>query len=732
MTKNFTISLIALLCSISLQAQKKQNVIFIAVDDLSIAFDTYGNMEVPAPNISRLAQHGVLFMQAYCQYTLCSPSRTSALSGRRPDATNVFDNIVDIRNGMGADFKFLPEYLDQLGYRTENYGKIGPCNHERDISWDYYFDNDGFAYTSPSGEPYWCIDTVHANETETRPGLNTTAFTDRLKEGVQEPYFMALGLSTHAPFTPTLDAWNILGDETFSVPLPVNIYGGLDNVFGNSSSNISLPLNLSGDTLDIPEPALTTPKVYPDGETRQIRHAFYAEIIQMDQQIGRLLDVMDSLHTWDSSVVVFWSDHGLSMGEHQGQWLKHNLFEESLHVPFIICAPGYKPGVCNRLVENVDLYPTLTELCNIPTPDSLEGSSLVPLLEKPDAFWKKAVFSQVKRKKNFDLMGRTVRNERFHYNNWPGYGEELYDIINDPFEITNLATDPAWEDSLNAMRNISLGGWQNAKPPTYQKSGWFKDMDGDGFGNNTDSVLAYFMPEGYAPVNGDCDDTRMLYADGDGDTYGAGSPVACGVTNYTDCNDNNAAINPEASEVCNGIDDDCDGSTDEGATTTFYADADADGFGDAAVTTEACIAPSGYVINSSDCNDQNNRINPNATEKKCNGIDDNCNSAIDENKRVPIISKRGNLDICTTDSVFIFTSQSALLSYQWKKDGVAVPGATSFGYMVKEPGSYTVEVTVSGCSSISLPATVFNSCGRFITFFNRKPDKQNTYLDSGK
>lgn len=616
--KNFYPCLLATLIGISLSAQQKQNVIFIVVDDLSIDLATYGNSEVPTPNISRLASHGVLFTQAYCQYSLCSPSRTSALSGRRPDATQVYDNNPDIRIGLGADFKFMPEYFDLFGYQTEDYAKVGPCGHENEVNWDYSFNSKSFAYTSPADGPYWCIDTVHADESENIQGTSTTAFINNLRQGIPTPYFMALGLSTHSAFTPTLDAWNMVGDETVSTPLQVSIYGDLDNVFGNGSSNISLPGSPIGDTLDIPDPALTVPKVYSDEETRKMRHAFYAEIVQLDQQIGRLLNVMDSLHTWDSSVVVFWSDHGLNMGEHEGQWLKHNLFEESLRIPFIVCAPGYKPGVCNRPVEAVDLFPTLTELCNVPQPDSLEGTSLVPLLEKPEALWKKAIFAQVLRKRRYNVMGRAVRNERFHYNEWPGYGEELYDIVNDPSEITNLATNPAWQDSLNVMRAINQGGWENAKPPAYQKSTWYKDSDGDGYGNNTDSVFTYFLPAGYAAVKADCDDN-------------------------------------------------------------------------------------------------NSRVNPASTEKRCNGIDDNCNNAIDENKKIPVISKRGNLDICTTDSVFLYTTQFLRFRYQWMKNGIVIPGATSFGFMVKEPGLYTVEVTVAGCSSTSLPATVINSCAILIT-----------------
>jgi uncharacterized sulfatase len=609
----------SLLVCFTALSQKQYHVVFIAVDDLGISMSTYGNTEIPTPNISRLAQRGVLFNQAYCQYGLCSPSRTSLLSGRRPDATGITDNKTEIRANMSPDYKFLPEYFDFFGYRTENYGKVGPCEHEREIAWDYYYDNNGFAYSAPANAPYWCIDTVHENETETRPGLSTTALIARLQQGFSEPSFLGLGLSTHAPFTPTLDAWNELGDSTMTELIPVDIYGTLGSVVGNGSGNISLPSTPIDDSLDIPAPARKPPLFYSDEETQRIRHAFFAEIIQTDQQVGRLLDAMDSLHLWDSTIVVFWGDHGLHMGEHDGQWLKLTLFEESLRVPFVICAPGFGSGVCNRPVELVDIFPTLTELCNLPKPDSLEGSSLVPLLEKPDAVWKRAIFAQLEKKREFNITGRAVRTERYHYNFWPTYGEELYDIMLDPFEYHNLVDDSASQNILNEMRTIQSEGWELSLPPAYSKSTYYKDQDEDGFGVSSDTLARYFQPAGYAAVANDCDDTNSL-------------------------------------------------------------------------------------------------INPTVADANCNGIDDNCNGIIDDGKPVPVISKRGNVDICLTDSVLLRTNKNNSFTYQWYKDGAIISGATSFYFVAKEAGSYTVIVTARGCSSESLPTVVTNSCG-FITQF---------------
>jgi uncharacterized sulfatase len=179
-----------------------------------------------------------------------------------------------------------------------------------------------------------------------------------------------------------------------------------------------------------------------------------------------VLDEMDRQNLWSNTVVVFWSDHGQQLGEHDGTWLKEVLFEESLHVPLIICVPGKPAGVCSRLVEYVDLYPTLAQICGLPAPTGMEGSSFVPLLDMPTLHWKKAVFSQVLRADSL-VMGRSVRTEQYSYNSWETHGEELYDNIDDPHQYTNLVTNPAYLETLKKMRRILADGWTSSLPPVY-------------------------------------------------------------------------------------------------------------------------------------------------------------------------------------------------------------------------------------------------------------------------
>ncbi len=203
-----------------------------------------------------------------------------------------------------------------------------------------------------------------------------------------------------------------------------------------------------------------------------------------------------------------------------------------------------------------------------------------------------------------------------------------------------------------------------------------------------------------------------FYADADGDTYGnLNSTVqACSapsgyVNNSTDCNDANAAVHPGAPEVCNNIDDNCNNQIDEGVKITFYADADNDTYGNLNSTTQACSAPSGYVSNSTDCNDANAAIHPGASDV-CNGIDDNCNNQIDENAITATVTPSGTVTVCDGISQTFTANSGAGISYQWLKNGNNISGATLQTYSTKKAANYSVHETNNfNCSSTSSSTT---------------------------
>jgi len=199
-------------------------------------------------------------------------------------------------------------------------------------------------------------------------------------------------------------------------------------------------------------------------DLRKAIRGYYASVSFMDAQVGRVIEALDRLGLAEKTVVVFWSDHGYLLGQH-GQWMKQSLFEPSPRAPFIVVSPshaGTAGGKCPRLIEYVDVYPTLAELAGLAAPEDLDGTSLVPLLADPNREWKRVAFSQVRRGK---LAGRTVRTDRWRYNEWDEgrEGAELYDHENDPEEFTNLATDPAQAAVVKEMKRLLHGNGNSSK-----------------------------------------------------------------------------------------------------------------------------------------------------------------------------------------------------------------------------------------------------------------------------
>ena len=200
-----------------------------------------------------------------------------------------------------------------------------------------------------------------------------------------------------------------------------------------------------------------------DQDAREIVAAYYACTTFMDAQFGLLLDALDRSEQADNTVIVLWGDHGWLLGEHW-RWAKHNLYEETCRVPLIVAGPGVDPSGrrSSALVESVDIYPTLAELCGLTPPSGLEGLTMVPLARDPVRAWKKGAFTQHKQK---DVLGASVRTGRYRYTEWGGPDRaELYDHERDPHEYRNVATDPSYAAAVGDLRQLLRGGWQAALP----------------------------------------------------------------------------------------------------------------------------------------------------------------------------------------------------------------------------------------------------------------------------
>lgn len=432
----------------SIQAQRQPqrlNVLFIAIDDLNNALGCYGHPLVKTPNIDRLAARGVKFDRAYVQYPLCNPSRTSFLSGRRPQTTRIYDNQTPPRTALG-DTIFLPEHFKQHGYFTARVGKLAHDTFQDAVKWDISEDAKGQYLVNGQR---WLVGSLSWEATERADadepdGRTARRIAQLIEENKDRPFFIAAGF--HKPHLP------------FVAPKKYFDLYPLDQ--------IKLPAEPADDRKDIPPIALTrTPADdrMSDEEKRQVIRAYYASVSFVDAQVGFALDALERLKLMDRTVVALLGDHGYHLGEHGGLWRKMTVFEESARAPLIVAAPEKKRGaVSSRLVEFVDLYPTLTQLCGLPAPEGLEGASFAPLLDNPRRAWKRAAFTEVARGQTF---GRSVRGERYRYTEWGDEKTaELYDHDEDPREFANLAYDPKRAKVVAQMRQLLKEGWRAALP----------------------------------------------------------------------------------------------------------------------------------------------------------------------------------------------------------------------------------------------------------------------------
>jgi iduronate 2-sulfatase len=418
-------------------AAAKPNVLLIAVDDLNNNLACYGHPQVRSPHIDRLAARGVRFERAYCQYPLCNPSRVSLLSGRRPDTTGIMDLTTPPRTHL-KNVVFLPQYFRQQGYYTAHVGKIfhtGP-EFEDPPSWDHEIRETGKhppenkvargkRVERPNKNSLEWAELV-SSDAETADGLvaQQAVALLRERERVNSPFFLGVGFRRpHAPYAAPRNYFDLY--PTASIPPLIEPQEHLRS---------------------IPAAALTIPPGSPplaDEDRREIVRAYWACITFVDTQIGAVLDALDDAGLAANTIVVLYGDHGYHLGEHGGLLHKMSLFEESARVPLVVRSPRAAGNgqSCQRLVEFVDLYPTLVDLCGLPPMAGLEGKSLRPLLDNPRADWTDAAYTQVV---HVDATGRSVRTSRWRYTEWNEgrAGRELYDHEADPHEYVNLADDP--------------------------------------------------------------------------------------------------------------------------------------------------------------------------------------------------------------------------------------------------------------------------------------------------
>ena len=465
---------------------KRLNVLFIAVDDLRPELGCYGASHIKSPNIDALAARGLTFNRAYCQLALCNPSRASLLSGRRPESIKVFDLKTFVRDG-NDDVVTLPQLFKRHGYRALRFGKIFHTtngNHDDPESWS------GKQWR-PTKAP---ADTADApDKTEPRPkpkqkaqkqrdphedelpygapecaddalsdGQIASAAVEALRENKDRPFFIAVGFhKPHLPFVAPKKYWDLYDPARIELPANRELPAGAPAFASNDASELR---RYKG----VPDEG-----PIDDEAARKLIHGYAASVSYVDAQVGRVMAELDRLKLADSTVVVLWGDHGYHLGE-QGTWNKRTNWEIATRVPLIVATPGQSSAGKSTaaLVELVDLYPTLAELCALPPPAKLEGTSFVPLLQNPEAAWKPAAFSIYQ--KNIPELGgvaygRAMRTARYRFIEWSAPGgskrvHELYDHENDPHERTNIARLGENQPRVAELAKQLEQGWRAARP----------------------------------------------------------------------------------------------------------------------------------------------------------------------------------------------------------------------------------------------------------------------------
>jgi len=483
------------------------NVRFIAVDDLRPELGAYGNTAIRTPNIDRLAASGTTFLQAYVQQAVCNPSRASLLTGLRPDSLRVWDLQTRFRDSV-PDVVTLPQWFGQHGYHTVATGKIFHNVIPDPPSWTepklhiagYPFDPDAVYRDSVNiaiqearkadiiaagrqerfideyGEWYLkatATEMVDLPDSVYYDGAQTDVAVRKLAElqaGAQ-PFFLAVGYyRPHLPFNAPKKYWDMYDRD--AIPPAENPFVPR----GAPLMAINTMRELRGYT-DFRQVRHPLDASLPIDDARLLKHGYYAAVSYVDAQIGRLLAALDDLGLAENTIVVLWGDHGWKLGEHNS-WAKMTNYDIDTRAPLIIRAPGTgTTGThIDRLVEFVDIYPTLAELAGLPLPAHLQGTSAVPLMLDPDRAWKPAVFSQFLRDgawiapDSIPYMGYTVRTERYLYVAWMNWNtktfvaHELYDHQIDPAENENVVDRPEYASVVAELEARRVAGWRAALP----------------------------------------------------------------------------------------------------------------------------------------------------------------------------------------------------------------------------------------------------------------------------
>lgn len=472
------------------RATPPPNVLFISIDDLRCEVNAFGSPRALTPNLDRLAASGVKFDRAYCQYPLCNPSRASLLTGRYPTTLELYGN----RDYFGAwypEMRSLPRWFKEHGYTTVRYGKIFHGNVIDDApAWTIggvptrFADQEKPAHSvapapitpdeeaaritrmraadqrqAPHSDRWEAVEDPEALAKlgDTRNTERTIAYLKAWKPE-DGPFFIGFGQSKpHSPLIAPKRFFDLYDLADIQVPIDFAAWPTVPEGFPAASIraiNADLFINRAAEPL----------------AAREMIRAYLACVSYIDDNVGQVMATLEEQGLADNTIIVLWSDHGYQLGE-KGKWSKAgSLWEQGTRVPLVVLDPRTPSNGQSspRVVELLDLYPTLVELCGLPMPEGLDGDSLAPLLADPTADWDRPAFT-VWNERGRGVTGVVVRTERWRYAEFfgPGAGAFLTDTQTDPDELINLVADPRYTavvEKLAALARAHVAGKTEPTP----------------------------------------------------------------------------------------------------------------------------------------------------------------------------------------------------------------------------------------------------------------------------
>ncbi len=478
-----------------------RNVLLILVDDLRAELGCYGSTRVRTPNIDRLAAKGMAFLRCYCQQAASGPSRTSVLTGLRPDTTRVYDDRTHFRRAVPGAVT-IPEHFRRHGYETTAFGRIfGPPALDDRPSW-------GITPWTPGG-PAWRSTECDALAASNWDRLRQIGWRVGDRDAMRQE-----SPGSEAGSSGLRNSWSASGEDEADLPDGQTAHAAAEALAGLKDRRFFVAVGFQRPHLPLvaperyfrlypsgswaapesPEPPLDAPPYALHGsqeirgyadipeegpisdlKAREVIRAYRACVSFVDAQIGNLLDALDAHGLAETTVVAVVGVNGSHLGE-LGLWNKNSNYEAATHAPLVVRAPGQQNAGRRTaaLVESVDIFPSLCALSGIPVPGGLEGSSWRGLFDDPKRLWKRAVFSQ------HPLliptvgpgMGYSMRTARHRYTEWSGLNSpysssELYDYKDSPNELRNIANRPEHSSLVNGLAHMLREGWHGSLPPPF-------------------------------------------------------------------------------------------------------------------------------------------------------------------------------------------------------------------------------------------------------------------------